>query len=185
MKMLSKVKIHLSNEKAFTLIEVIVSLVLVGILAAIAGMGLIKIAEGYVFAKQNAEATQKGQIAIARIVKELSAAEKATAAATPITAAGAASVTYTRQESPGSATFTTNIIAFSGSTVTVKLGAAAAVPLIDNVTALALTYLNAAGANSAANLPNIRRIDISLALNGANGQALPAFTNTIYIQQNY
>ncbi len=173
------------NEKAFTLIEVIFSLVLVGILAAIAGMGLVKIAEGYVFAKKNAETTQKAQIAIARIVKELSAAEKATATATAITVAGASSVTYTRRQTSGSTTFITNIIALSGSTVTVTVGAATAATLIDNVTALALTYLNTAGTNSAGALPNIRRINISLTVTGANGQALPAFTNTVYIQQSY
>jgi len=174
MNMNSTIKRHTSNEKAFTLIEVIVSLVLVGILAAIAGMGLSKIAEGYTFARQNAATTQSAQIAIARIVKELSAA-------TSITAAGASSVTYTRPESSGS---TTNTIDLNGSTVRVKVGADAAVPLIGNATALTLAYFNAAGTTTAS-LPDIRRIDISLTLNGANGQALPAFTNTIYIQQVY
>ena len=91
--MLRKMRIRMLNEKAFTLIEVIVSLVLIGIMAAIAGMGLMRIAEGYVFAKQNAETAQKAQIAIARIVKELSYATIINATPT------VSSVNYTRPAS--------------------------------------------------------------------------------------
>jgi prepilin-type N-terminal cleavage/methylation domain-containing protein len=174
----------MSNETAFTLIEVIVSLVLIGVLAAVAGMGLVKITEGYVFAKQNSEAAQKAQIATARIVKELSAAEKASAAATAITAAGSNSVTYTRRESAGSATFITNTIDVSGGTVRVQVGAAAAATLIDNVTALALVYRNAEGIETSV-LADIRRIEISLTIIGANNQSLPPFTNNVYIQESF
>ena len=62
-----------SNEQGFTLIEVIVTLVLVGITAALAGMWIVSIANGYIFAKMNASTIQKGQLAMARISKELSA----------------------------------------------------------------------------------------------------------------
>ena len=44
--MFRKITRRLSNEKAFTLIEVIVSLVLVGIIAAVAGLGLVKSVKG-------------------------------------------------------------------------------------------------------------------------------------------
>lgn len=179
--MLPKIKIRITNEKGFTLIEVIVSLVLVGIMAAIAGMGLVKIAEGYVFAKQNAEATQKAQVAMARIVKELSSATMINSTTT------APSVNYTRATSSLVTTPVTNNITLSGSTVKVGPVGTETI-LIDSVSAFTMAYYDAAGTDLTATpaIPaNIRRIDISLTVSGANGQALPAFTNTVYIQQFY
>lgn len=58
-------------ETGFTLIEVIVSLILAGIVSAIAVMGVVSIVKGYVFTKINSETAQKGQTAMVRIVKEL------------------------------------------------------------------------------------------------------------------
>jgi prepilin-type N-terminal cleavage/methylation domain-containing protein len=176
--MLRKIHRRISNEKAFTLIEVIVSLVLIGILASIAGMGLIKIAEGYVFAKQNAETVQKAQIAIARIVKELGAA-------TAITAAGTASITYTRPQGTGSGTII-NTITFSNPNITVQVGSGGtATPLVNNVAAFTPSYFNAAGGSLTSPPADIRRVDITLTVKGANNQSLPPFTNTVYIQESY
>jgi prepilin-type N-terminal cleavage/methylation domain-containing protein len=62
-----------SGEKGFTLIEVIVTLVLVGITAALAGMWIVSVANGYVFAKANAKTAQSGQLAMTRLAKEFSA----------------------------------------------------------------------------------------------------------------
>lgn len=154
----------MSNEKAFTLIEVIVSLVLIGIMAAIAGMGLMKIAEGYVFAKQNAETAQKAQIAMTRIVKELSAASA-------ITAVDATSVTYTR---PGPVN---NILTLSGGLVQIS-----GTTLTNNVdTALSsFRYYNGSGTETT-DLPTIRRIDIKLMLLGANNP----FNDTVFVQGSY
>ena len=56
------------NKKGFTLIEVVTSMVLIGILALVAGFGLVKVSQGYLFARQNSETVQKAQIAMARIV---------------------------------------------------------------------------------------------------------------------
>jgi prepilin-type N-terminal cleavage/methylation domain-containing protein len=176
---------RMSNEKGFTLIEVIVSLVLIGILAAIAGMGLVKIAEGYVFAKQNAETVQKAQIAMARIVKELGAATISTT--TPPTAT---SVTYTRPESATSTTLITNTITFSNPNITVKVGSSGTPTILidnvtDNVTGLPpLAYVYAIGSTTTP-AANIRRIDITLTVRGANNQSLPSFTNNVYIQESY
>lgn len=61
----------LQDENGFTLIEVIVSLVLAGIVGAIAVMGTVSVVKGYVFTKMNAATAQKGQIALLRVVKEL------------------------------------------------------------------------------------------------------------------
>lgn len=170
--MLSKINRHIPNEKAFTLIEVIVSLVLVGIMAVIAGMGLIKIAEGYVFAKQNAETVQKAQIAMARIVKELSAT-----ATINSTTPSPISVTYTRPGAVG------NIITFSVPYITIGNSGAQA-RLIDNVTNFTLAYFDAAGGSSPASAADIRRIDITLTVGGANNTPI-LFSNTVFIKESY
>jgi len=59
------------NESGFTLVEIIVSLVLVGMMAAIAGMGIVTGTRGYLLAKENSHMAQKAQIAMARIQREL------------------------------------------------------------------------------------------------------------------
>lgn len=57
--------------KGFTLIEVIVSLVILGVLAAVSTIAIFKIVEGYQLAKDNAHLTQKAQVAMTRIAVEL------------------------------------------------------------------------------------------------------------------
>jgi len=59
------------NESGFTLIEIVVSLVLVGMMAAIAGMGIVTGTKGYLLAKENSHMAQKAQLAMARIQREL------------------------------------------------------------------------------------------------------------------
>ncbi|MBW1821185.1 MAG: prepilin-type N-terminal cleavage/methylation domain-containing protein [Deltaproteobacteria bacterium] len=53
------------NETGFTLIEIVVSLVLVGMMAAIAGMGIVTGTKGYLLAKENSHMAQKAQLAMA------------------------------------------------------------------------------------------------------------------------
>ncbi len=62
----------MSDSRGFTLIEVVTVIIIAAILSAIAGMGLVQIANGYVFARENAAAAQKAQVALARMVKEFS-----------------------------------------------------------------------------------------------------------------
>jgi prepilin-type N-terminal cleavage/methylation domain-containing protein len=86
-----------TREKGFTLLEVIIVLILLGIVATIAGMGLVVLAQGYVFANLNSTVVEKGQTAITRIVKELGDCT--------ITAGSATSVTVRRQSDGTSHTF--------------------------------------------------------------------------------
>lgn len=59
------------SKSGFTLIEAIVALILAGIMAAVAGIGLVYVVQGYLFTRANAATLQKGQIAMSRITLEL------------------------------------------------------------------------------------------------------------------
>ena len=59
------------TQNGFTLVEIIVTLILVGILAAIGGMGIAQAVKGYIMVKQNSITTQKYQMAMSRINREL------------------------------------------------------------------------------------------------------------------
>lgn len=170
--MLLKMDRRISSERAFTLIEVIVCLVLIGIMAAIAGMGLMRIAEGYVFAKQNAETVQKAQIAMARIVKELSSV-------TTISTATSNAVAYTR---PGPVN---NTLSISGGQVLISAGTTG-ILMNDVVTASSsFTYYDAAGsliASPVAAVSTIRRIAIALRVSGANNTSID-FNNNVFMQE--
>lgn len=83
---MSRIKL---NEKGFTLIEIIVTLVIVGFTAALAGMWIVNLANGYIFAIQNANTVQKGQLAITRIAKEFNALQS-------VTSSSATSITFNR-----------------------------------------------------------------------------------------
>jgi len=60
-----------SQESGFTLIEIVVSLVLVGIMGVVAGMGIVSFAKGYVLAKENTHTAQKAQLAMGRLSREM------------------------------------------------------------------------------------------------------------------
>ena len=63
-------KSRLYENNGFTLIEVIVSLVLVGVISVFAGTGVSMIINGYSLTSKNAEITHKGQLAMTRLTKE-------------------------------------------------------------------------------------------------------------------
>jgi prepilin-type N-terminal cleavage/methylation domain-containing protein len=176
--MARKIAGSLSNAKAFTLIEVIVSLILMGILVAIVGFGLVQISKGYLFARQNSETVQKAQIAMVRIVKELGAA-------TAITSAGVQTVSYTRRQSAGSSTFIPNTITISGGLIT--MSGTTTGTLLNNVamdTAFSkFGYFDASG-NTTANLANIRRIDVVFRITGADNISSD-FANSVWINESY
>jgi prepilin-type N-terminal cleavage/methylation domain-containing protein len=152
------------RQRGFTLIEVIVSIILLGVVSAGVGLGIVKIIDAYFFTKTNAQTVQRVQVAMTRIAKELNSA-------TAVTAASGNSIIFNK----GTASAT---IRLNGSTVQID-GAI----LIDNVSAFTLTYFDAAGAATA--LPAaIRRIDIGMAVTGADNVSL-AFKDSVTILESY
>lgn len=59
------------SSKGFTLIELIFTLILAGILVAAVGIGIVQVVQGFMFTKENAAVLQKGQMAVSRISIEL------------------------------------------------------------------------------------------------------------------
>jgi len=154
------------NNRGFTLIEVIVSLVLVGIIGAIAGMGLVQISKGFVFSKKTAATAQKGQITISRLVKEFSAI-------TSISSGTATSITFTRD--PG----VTHTISWAGANNPLLI---ATDILTDNVNSFNLEYYNSYNDPSPSTmyLPSTALIEVTLELKGADD--IPSeFVNRVFM----
>jgi prepilin-type N-terminal cleavage/methylation domain-containing protein len=76
------------KQAGFTLIEVIIVMVLVGILAVMAGMGILSGVQSYIFAKENAPTSQKAAAAMARMSREFMELSS-------ITSVGTSSIVYT------------------------------------------------------------------------------------------
>jgi len=79
----------MTNESGFTLIDVIASLILAGIMAAAAGMALVTASKAYLLSKDNAQMAQKAQFAMARLSRELTEL-------TDVTSASATAILYER-----------------------------------------------------------------------------------------
>lgn len=155
------------NEKGFTLIEIIVSLIIVGIIVAVMSMGFLQVVRGYVFARANADTIEKGQMAITRIVKELSC----NASGSPITAGTATSVTFTRC----SDNTTGHVLAWTNGTTVLSLDGDT---LTDQVNSFALSYYLKNGNTTTA--ASAQQIQITLQLTAADN-TVETFTNRVYI----
>jgi prepilin-type N-terminal cleavage/methylation domain-containing protein len=90
-----------NNSRGFTLLEIILAIVAMTVIAVMAGAGLVEITKGYIFSKKNAFVAQKGQIALARLKKELSNIKS-------VNSATATSIQFVRGSDP-SATGTSNV----------------------------------------------------------------------------
>lgn len=137
------------KEAGFTLIEVIVTMLIAGILATIAGLGIVQGVKGYVFASENAVMTQKAELAMARMSLELRDI-------CDVTAATSTKITYSRDPSDPDCT-----IKFENSKIMVDGNV-----LADKVSDLEMTYKKADGiawtvGNS---IKDLARIDIVLKL---------------------
>jgi len=164
------------RESGFTLLEVILVLLLVGIVSAVAGMGIVRAVEGYVFARDNSSMTQKAQLALSRMTREMIEIQG-------VTTAGGSSIMFT---APMGAVSDTRTIGLVGTTVKLAEGATALASgdtLVDNVASLAMTYSKSDGSawvlgTDAVNL--LARIDILLRLTRQDvGGGYLEFTTTV------
>jgi len=162
------------NKNGFTLMEVVVSLLLIGIMGVVAGMLLVAITKGYIFSQQNNEISLKGQVAVAKMVKEIGSIRIET---DKITAATATSISYTYTD-PVTNTTASHTIAQAGTQIQFD-----GITLVDVVNAFLLSYFDNTGATTAT-LANIRRVDITLNLQGAGG-IISTFADSAKIEESY
>ena len=150
-------KIAKIGKKGFTLIEVIVTLLLVGITAALAGMWIVSVANGYIFAKMNASTTQNAQLAMTRLVKEFRTISA-------VTAGTAGGITYDRPD-VASGLLAGQTVLLNGDTLQLNGDI-----LTDNVSAFTLAYCNNVTDTvcSSTWTATSRLIEITLTLKGAD-----------------
>ncbi len=155
----------MNREAGFTLIEVVVTLVLVGIMAAVAGMGIVQGVQGYVFARENACTTQKAQLAMSRMSREL-------LELTHVTTAAGNQIVYDRDSLSHTITFASGTITIDGNV------------LVDDVSSLSLSYWKSdrttAWVQGTHPIEDLSTIQIDLVLSRADsGIGTIPFTTTV------
>jgi prepilin-type N-terminal cleavage/methylation domain-containing protein len=137
-------KIMKKSSAGFTMIEVIVSLVLMSIVGIVAAMGLVQGIKAYAITRTSSETVQRAEYALNRIKLEFINMDT-------VTAASSESITFTTDKVIGRATGTLYTIARSGNqinlTVTPTAGTASTNALLTGVGTggTFLTYTNNAG----------------------------------------
>lgn len=146
---------RLRSRSGFTLIELIGSIVILGFLALIGTLGLLNVIDGYRFAADNAELSQKAEAALMRMTIELSYL-----VTNGILAGTATSINYRSDFGSGTEDHTFSL---SGSQIQLDT-----IPLTDLVDAngFQLQYFDSSG--SAVSPTSAKIIGISLTLRGAN-----------------
>ncbi|MCX5819957.1 MAG: prepilin-type N-terminal cleavage/methylation domain-containing protein [Deltaproteobacteria bacterium] len=124
-----------ASSRGFTLIEVIVSLILVGIMSAVAGMGIVSATKAFIFTKEAAEISQKSQLAMNRLTKSIANWTSVTTSPAP----SSNTLTLTRNDTITGGTVT-ETYSYSGNTLSLTVGSATDV-LCAGLTNFNLEYL--------------------------------------------
>jgi len=97
------------NKKGFTLIEVIATLVLVGIITSVGGIFVVQVVQGYLLTQESSEISGKARLALKRIKTELEHAKQITTVASPdfTSFTNNGCIIYTRLEGETGAIFNT------------------------------------------------------------------------------
>jgi len=119
----------MNKEAGFTLIEIIASMIIVGILAVVAGMGIVSATKSYIFTKENSKMAQKSRIALARMNREF-------IELSDVSAASSNSITLENTYGNRTVGFDNNCIKIASNGTILSSGDI----LIDNVTSFSLSY---------------------------------------------
>lgn len=151
-------KIISRNHRGFTLIEVIMSIVIVSIIGVLSGMGLYQITRGYVFQRNNSDTAQQAQIAMTRIKKESGNIKK-------VTTGMPTSIIFTRSSDT---TMTPHTISWAGGKSPLLIDGNI---LISPVTAFSLVYCDSYNLTAVYSSKTMM-VEINLQLEGAENTAL-------------
>jgi len=168
----------MARDAGFTLIEIILTLVLVGIMATVGGMAVITGMKGYLLARENASITQKAQVALSRLNREMMELVS-------ITSASSTSIVYTRPSGTRSLALVGNQLKIvDGTTLpNASLGDV----LIDQVSSIQIEY-SKAGTNWVLGTDLIELLSgvrITLVLTRSNASiSNPAFTTMVTPRNN-
>jgi prepilin-type N-terminal cleavage/methylation domain-containing protein len=117
-----------SHERGFTIIEVIVALVLLGVMGVFIGLGLTTVMEGFTRYKSGSDLSRKTQSAMGRIIKEFSYVSS-------VESGSATDIQYTAAYPPGFTSQSNRLISYAGTTVVLN-----GYNLADNVGSFQLQY---------------------------------------------
>lgn len=164
----------MQKSSGFTLIEVIVTLMLVSVLAMAAGFGIVEVARGYQAARENGRMAQTAQIALLRISRELMELES-------VSVAGNSAITLSGPNG-------NRAIALFGTEIRLDedTDAADGEILIDRVAAFQIRYEDPDSQPWTGAMPmnQLARIDIRLELSRKDGMDPVAFTTGINPRNN-
>jgi len=158
------------KQKGFTLVEIIVTLILVGILASIAGMGIVQATRSYLFTRDASALAQKAQAAYARIGRTLLNISDINS----VTNTSELEVTIDRQNGPS----VTETFLFSGNTLSLRIGGPndPIYTLLDNLANTSgFSYLQNDGTNwtTSDDEADLSRILVNINMISTGGQTLP------------
>ncbi|MCG6551383.1 MAG: prepilin-type N-terminal cleavage/methylation domain-containing protein [Candidatus Magnetominusculus sp. LBB02] len=158
-------KLIIASDKGFSLIEVIASLVILGIIAVMGAYGIVTFTSGSVYQSINAETQQKALFAMNRMEKELIVVQS-------VTSASATSISFNSLKK--STTPSAHTVTLSGSTITIDGDT-----LVDLVSGFALSYSDTYNGTFSSTWSSTNKIiQYSITLTDGNGHAT-TFTNRV------
>lgn len=160
--------------RGFTLIEMILAIMILGLLAAAAAMAISHGTRASLEAQTRVDTLSKLRVATERLTREIRLMRRDPALPTDfdIVSRSAAALSFRRLDPDGSTVRTVSIDGATPGVVTLGYDSPAGTPVLtDQVGAFTLTYYQADGTTLSATDADLAFVEISLTLNDANGNA--------------